>query len=176
MAHISNSNLKDELRDTLKGDANYRSAANSANIDLVDSLYHTEVVSLTFTSASGTQTFPVLKLPASSIITEYGIMITSQSSRDSSLAGYRIGTTAGGTDLVTTSTNGIQGSGTVMNAGTGSFSVASLTTASNGGAIITATPGTLYRSAATDIYVQISASAGGFITGQASAYVTYVKL
>jgi hypothetical protein len=176
MAHISNSSLKDELRDTLKGDSNYRSAANSANIDLVDSLYHTEVVSLTFTSASGTQTFPVLKLPASSIITEYGIMITSQSSRDSSLAGYRIGTTAGGTDLVTTSTNGLQGSGTVMNAGTGSFSVASLTTASNGGAIITATPGTLYRSAATDVFVQISASTGGFITGQASAYVTYVKL
>jgi len=175
MAHISNSGLKDELRDTLKGDVNYKNLAQATNIDLVDSLYHTEVTSLTFTSASKTQTFPALRVPASSIITEYGIMITSQSSRDSSVAGYRIGTTAGGEDLATTSTNGLQGSGTVMNAGTGSFSVAALTTASNGGAIITPTPGTLYRSATTDIFIQISASAP-FITGQASAYVTYVKL
>ena len=176
MAHISNSNLKDELKDTLIGDANYKNAANATNIDLVDSVYNTEVASLTFTSASGTQTFSALRVPAASIITEYGIIITSQSGRDNSTIGYRIGTTAGGTDLATTTTAGLQGSGTSIGAGTGSFSVAALTTAANGATSITATPGTIYRSAATDVFVQISASAGGFTTGQASAYVTYVKL
>jgi hypothetical protein len=176
MAHISKSNLNNELRDTLRGDSNSRNAVNATNIDFVDSVYNTEVTSLTFTSGSGTQTFSPLLVPANSIINEYGIIITSQSGRDSSTIGFRIGTTAGGTNLATTSTNGIQGSDTSIGAGTGSFSVAALTTAANGAASITITPGTLYRAEGTEIYMQISASTGGFTSGQASAYVTYVKL
>jgi len=176
MAHITNLSLKDELKDTLNGDANYKRAAQAANIDLVDSVYNTEVTSLTFTSGSGTQTFPALAVPANSIIREYGIIITSQSGRDTSTLGFKIGTTAGGTDLVTTSTNGLQGSATSIGAGTGSFTVAALTTASNGAGSIIITPGTIYRPANTEIYVQISASTGNFTSGQASAYVSYKKL
>ena len=116
MAHISKSNLNNELRDTLRGDSNSRNAVNATNIDFVDSVYNTEVTSLTFTSGSGTQTFSPLLVPANSIINEYGIIITSQSGRDSSTIGFRIGTTAGGTNLATTSTNGIQGSGTSIGA------------------------------------------------------------
>jgi hypothetical protein len=176
MAHITNLSLKDELKDTLNGDANYKKAAQAANIDLVDSIYHTEVANLTFTSGSGTQTFSALKVPAGSIIREYGILITSQSGRASSTVGFRIGTTSGGTDLATTSIDGLQGSGTTLGAGTGSFTVAALTTAANGSSSITIAPGSVYRSADTDVFVQISASAAGFASGQATAYVSYVKL
>ena len=176
MAHITNLNLKDELKNSLKGDANYKRAAQATNIDLVDSVYSTEVASLTFTSGSGTQNFPSLRVPANSIIREYGILVTSQSGRDSSTIGFRIGTTSGGTDLVTTSTNGLQAAATSIGAGTGSFTITTLTTAANGAGSITITPGSVYRSANTDIFVQISASAGGFITGEAIAYVSYKKL
>jgi hypothetical protein len=176
MAHITNLNLKSELKDTLRGDSNYRNSVNSTYIDLVDSIYNTEVTSLVFTSGSGTQTFSSLTVPANSIIKEYGIIITSQSGRDTSTLGFKIGTTAGGTDLATTSTNGLQGSATSIGAGTGSFSLTTLTTAANGASSITMTPGTIYRSTNTEIYVQISASIGNFTSGQASAYVSYVKL
>jgi hypothetical protein len=176
MAHITNLDLKNQLKDTLRGDSNYKNSVNSVNINLVDSIYTTEITSLTFTSGSGTQNFQALQIPANSIIREYGIIITSTSTRDSSTLGFKIGTTVGGTDLATTDADGLQTSNTSVGAGTGSFSVTALTTAANGAASIVATPGSIYRSTGTDVYIQITTNTGGIITGAASAYVTYVKL
>ena len=176
MAHISNLSIKNELQNTIKGNVDYGREVNSTYIDLIDSVYNTEVANLTFTSGSGTQTFPAIQIPANSIIREYGIIITSTSTRDNSTLGFKIGTTAGGTDLATTDADGLQTSATSIGVGTGSFSVAALTTAANGAASIVATPGSIYRSTGTDVYIQVTTSTGGISTGAASAYVTYVKL
>ena len=176
MAHISNISIKNELQNTIKANSNAGREINSTYVDLIDSIYHTEITNLTFTSGSGTQNFSPLRIPANSIIREYGVIITSTSTRDSSTLGFKIGTTTGGTDLATTDADGLQTANTSVGAGTGSFSVATLTTAANGAASIVATPGSIYRSTDTDVYVQITTSTGGIITGTASAYVTYVKL
>ena len=178
MAQTTKSLLKDGLNNVAQGNARTRQAIKNVNADLVDSLYNTEVsTQSTIVSASTSFAIPALKIPANSLITEIGFLITETVTCDAGTVGIKGGTTAGGTDILDTDVDALGAAGTeALSPGTGSFLSPLLTTLTHGVDPLSGSSTNFYRASATDLHLTVTTTSGFDGTGEVKGIVKYVKL
>ena len=152
-------------------------AAQSIHTNVIDSLYNFEVTTVTPITASTSTTFPAIVIPAKSIITDYGIIATSDVGLDAGEVGTKIGTTSGGSELIESDVDNLCGAGTeILRAGTGSFIDATLTTNVGGEIALTASADTQYIASETKVYFTITTTAGFDGDGEVKGIIKYIKL
>ena len=178
MAHVSKLKLQEALNKSINASAQHKKSLKAAYADLVDSTAHKTIphpdISLLTTSGSGVVTMEVVQ-PANSVITEIMVLCTADTSAPAAQkVGLRIGTTAGGTDILGgTDTDNSQSFGTgisVVKKGQGCSTHAKFATQFSGSTLTlqpqTATTTPLLATAERNIYVQVSASAASAVNGR----------
>jgi len=178
MSFKSKITLQEQMNRQVPGSANQRSAGRSSIENLLDSVYQTEIASVTPTSASDAAAIPGLPVPANSIITDLGIIVTGELNYDSATLGVKGGFSAGGTDLITTDADALAGAAQVCPVGSGSFVDATYTALLSGDCTpLTGSVGKFYVASDSTVHLTATLSAGGFDgDGELTGIVKYVKL
>ena len=117
-----------------------------------------------------------MAVPANSIITSLGCVVTVQLAASSGVWGVKFGTAAEGVQLAALDADGLEASGTTVAVGIGCSTIAEDNTALGGTAVIVQVAGTPYRASATDVHGTVL-SAGGTITGgNVTFWAKYVQI
>ena len=176
MAQTTKFLLKDGLNNVAQGNARTRQAIKNVNADLVDSLYNTEVsTQSTIVSESTAATIPALKIPANSLVTEIGFLISSPLTCDAGTVGIKGGTTSEGTDILDTDVDALGAAGTTtLGVGTGSFLSPYLTTISAG--VDPLSGSKFYFTSSTDLHLTVTTTAAFRGEGEVKGIVKYIKL
>lgn len=176
MAQATKTALKTQLDNTAQGGANTKNSIRGAHTTLLDSVYNTEVsTQSTFTSESVSIAIPALPIPANSLITEVGFLVTTEITCGAGTIGIKGGTTAGGTDILDTDVDALAGAGTTaLGPGTGSFLSPYLTTLSQG--VDPLSGSNFYRASATDLHLTVTTTDGFQGVGEIKGIAKYVKL
>ena len=176
MAQSTKNKLKITLDNTANGGARMKQVVFNANANLLDSVYNTEVsTQTTIVSESLAIALPPLKIPANSLITEVGFLITQQITCSAGTVGVKGGTTAGGTDILLTDVDALGAAGTeTLDAGVGSFLSTDLTTLYGGKDALSGS--NFYRASATDLHLTATTTTGFNTAGEIKGIVKYIKL
>ena len=182
MAHVSKQSLQNQLDNAVLGDAGQRRTGRAANASLVDSLYTIETAAGLTVSESGIVNLQTIQ-PAKSYIEEITVVATVEASLEASDLGFKVGTSAGGEQIIAmsgASTASLGDTVTAVTEGTGSSTTTLVTTALGGFATPTLVQHSTYTSTERTIHTQISCSTAGQTfdadTGEFTVAVKYVKL
>ena len=157
--------LQSTLNATVNGGATYKTSAQSAQSDLLDTVMCSTYSNIVNTvSESGVVNIPITQ-PANTVIEDIIPICTADTSHDSATIGFKVGTAEGGAQVVAAVEDAILApAGTAVTAGAGTSIHAKVQTTMGGGAPLIITPGAGYSATERTIYAQVSASAGGFDT------------
>ena len=117
-----------------------------------------------------------MTVPAGSIITDMGVVVTAAIAAASGVFGVRFGTTANAVDLAALDADGLEGSGTSVAAGIGTAMDAVLQTALGGTAVVVMDAGDAYRSAATAVHGSVLSAGGSITAGDCTFWVKYISI
>lgn len=186
MAHVSKTELVNELQRTLNTNAARRNEANAAFINLVDTEVTTNKPPIHFetTTTSGSRVLNLeVTQPANTIITGIDVICTAAASiQASGTVGIRVGTADGGEQLITTDDNAFNAASTGVVKGQICSTHGHIATMGSGSQL-TLTPmtavGVLAGMTTTErtIHVQVSASKEfGTNTGAFKPVITFERL
>ncbi len=144
--------------------------------DLLESTVQTATSGIVTLDTDQKTLIPAIAIPASSIVTNYFIIVTTAITAGSSTKiGHKIGTGADGSSLSAADDDSLTASTTNFIAGKGTAVDAAMATALGAQAAIVPVAGTTYRAAATDVHFTITSNvnltAGAVVCG-----VRYIQL
>ena len=117
-----------------------------------------------------------MTVPAGSIITDMGVVVTAAIAAASGVYGVRFGTAANGVQLAALDADGLESAGTSVAAGIGTAMDAVLQTALGGTAVVVMDAGDAYRSAATAVHGSVLSAGGSITAGDCTFWVKYVSI
>ena len=175
--------LKDEVRRSNPGrGASQRRTFYGSFVNVLDSTFDTATGTGLTVSESGVVTIEIDQ-PAKSILEEVTVVCTSEASIGSAAAlGFRVGTTAGGQDIITggeANTASIHAATTTIGAGTGSSTLRDIQASLDGASVLEPiTVNTPFSSTQRTLYAQISCSTDAFDdnVGEFAVAVKYIRL
>jgi len=162
------------LNRVIKADKTLRVASESAQQDLIDSVYGTitsDIVSLGATSTA----IPALTVPANCIILDAGVIVTTAIAMSSGKVGTKIGTAADGVELSAANDDTIATTGVAVAAGIGTNTTVHTQAALGGFEKILIVAGQAYRSAETEVHFTITSTAAA-TAGAVKCFVRYQEL
>ena len=143
--------------------------------DLIDSTLQTVTSGIVTLDTDTSTAIPAMTIPASSLITNYFIVVTTEIEMSSGTIGHKIGTAAGGVQLSAAVANSLSTAVTTLVVGHGAAVDAAMNTALSGNSAIVPVVGTTYRAAATDVHFTLDFGAA-VTAGQVVCGVQYIQL
>ena len=117
-----------------------------------------------------------MTVPAGSIITDMGVVVTAQLVADSGNWGHRFGTTANAVDLAALVAGGLEGGQTTVAVGIGANMHAVSTTAMAGAGVVVMDAGDMYRASATAVHGSILSAGDTITAGNVTFWVKYISI
>ena len=145
--------------------------ARFTNVKGVEMNVYSDPISADGTGGFGDTTGIVV--PANSIITGLGVVVTTAIVNDSATLGVNFGTTAAGHELNVVDANGLAGTVTALAVGKGTSTHSHEKTALGGNAAIVFDPDVAYSASARTVYGTITISADNVDSGAVVFWVTY---
>jgi hypothetical protein len=117
-----------------------------------------------------------MTVPANSIITDMGMVVTAQLAANAGIWGHRFGTTANAVDLAALDDDGIEASSATVAVGIGASMDAAVTAALGGTAVVVMDVGDAYRATATAVHGSILSDGGSITGGEVTFWVKYINI
>ena len=144
----------------------------SAHVTGAEGCVHSATIEATGAAwASG-----ALSIPAHAIITDVGVVVTTQLASDSGTWALKAGDAAGEADIAASVANALSGASATVAVGKGTNTHTKEMTAMGGNAIMVITADKAYGASARDIHLTLTANGGTVTAGKCRFWVRYLHI